>query len=449
MARESQIQIHRTEAAGATPSGLTSGELAVNLRDQKLFVGLSSGGYLTFNSVLGTPIVTVAAGNNINVQADVLFEVEGLNPPSTNYTVSLNSDIDITGGATFGGRVSIGSGNGGWGLYKNPDEYNLTPNIALGTLEFTKTIAASIDYANRVGGKVAELVPANAFNLGTKNVIDIDSITGAGVFLAKSYTTDQGATIGQYLGTVGSLPPLFYKNAPGDPPQTNTSGNTERALLVENINTNFQALGLISSQIGTPFRTLIQYATWIDNIQSPSGFGGVPAASGSYETTFDKYVRTGYLLRGGTGTQGGATGTYVWSQWKNLVETTDDLGKYGVSTVNGGTGDVSITGAGNNAAVVVRSSVVGTNYIDARVATASLTGIASFPSSFFTVSATGAVNLASAYQVTGDTVVQGGASQLVTRSGNQVTIDNRIATTTGVTGVASFHSKYFTERVTS
>jgi len=397
MARESQIQIHRTEAAGATPSGLTSGELAVNLRDQKLFVGLSSGGYLTFNSAVSSPYYTVNGQDGIVVFSDVVGT-------GNTYTVTLNRDItgntlNITGnaifsgydsGVTFNGRVSIGNGSGAWGLYRNPDEYNLTPSSGVaGLVDFTKTIAASIDYANRVGGKVAELVPANAYYPGVttvKTVLDIDSITGAGMFLAKAYaTTGQGNLIGQYLGNLGGVPPLYYKNAPGDTPQIAVNTALERALLVENINVNFQALGLANTQIGTPFRTLIQYGTWIDNIQSPSGLGGAPAASGTYETTFDKYVRTGYLLRGGTGASGGATGTYIWSQWKNLVETTDDLGKYGVATVNGGTGDISITGAGSDAAVVVRSSVAGTNYIDARMATSSLTGVASFHPGHFTV----------------------------------------------------------------
>ena len=404
MPRESQIQIHRTEAAGATPSGLTSGELAVNLKDQKLFVGLSSGGYLTFNSDASSPYSIVSGGNGIVVGTAVAGT-------ANTYTVSLNRDItgntlNITGnaifsgydsGVTFNGRVSIGNGSGAWGLYRNPDQYNLTPNSVLGTMDFTKTIAASIDYANRVGGKVAELVGANAYKDGSLTVLDIDSITGAGLFLAKAYDTDsQGELIGQYLGQVGGVPPLWYKNAPGDTPQTPTNSGNSRALLVENINANFQALGLVNNQISTPFRTLIQYGTWIDNIQSPSGLGGVPAASGQYEPSFDKYVRSGYLLRGGTGTSGGATGTYVWSQWKNLVETTDDLGKYGVATVNGATGDISITGAaGGTGAIVVRRTSPGTHIIDARIATNSLTGVASFASGIFSVTNLGEVNLES------------------------------------------------------
>ena len=77
------------------------------------------------------------------------------------------------------------------------------------------------------------------------------------------------------------------------------------------------------------------------------------------------------------------------------------------------------------------------------LATTSLTGTASFNPSRFQVSATGNVDLLAAFQVTGQTVVSGGASQLVSTSGNTVTIDNRVATSS-VTGVASFNGTRFT-----
>ena len=53
------------------------------------------------------------------------------------------------------------------------------------------------------------------------------------------------------------------------------------------------------------------------------------------------------------------------------------------------------------------------------------------------------MTLASAYQVTGQTVVSGGGSQILNTSGNTVTIDNRVASSS-VTGVASFNSTYLT-----
>ena len=85
---------------------------------------------------------------------------------------------------------------------------------------------------------------------------------------------------------------------------------------------------------------------------------------------------------------------------------------------------------------VSRSGNVAT--IDNRLASTSVTGVASFNATRFSV-VNGAVDLAAAFQVTGQTVVSGGGSQLVSTSGNTVTIDNRLATAS-LTGVASFDS---------
>ena len=48
MPRESTIKIQRSDTAAVTPSGLTAGELAVNLADRKLFVGGTAGSNITF-----------------------------------------------------------------------------------------------------------------------------------------------------------------------------------------------------------------------------------------------------------------------------------------------------------------------------------------------------------------------------------------------------------------
>ena len=80
-----------------------------------------------------------------------------------------------------------------------------------------------------------------------------------------------------------------------------------------------------------------------------------------------------------------------------------------------------------------------TNQIPSVVlASASVTGVASFNATRFTVSATGAVDLSSAFQVTGDTVV-GGTAITATRSGNSVTIDNNgVRSFNGSTGAVTF-----------
>ena len=113
------------------------------------------------------------------------------------------------------------------------------------------------------------------------------------------------------------------------------------------------------------------------------------------------------------------------------------------SSVNGFTGAVQVTGSG-----AILQTVSGTTTtFGARLSTTSVTGVASFNNVHFTVDTTGHVKLGSAYQVTGQTVVSGGPSLLVSTSGNTVTIDNRVATSS-VTGVASFSSTFFTVSTT-
>jgi hypothetical protein len=106
--------------------------------------------------------------------------------------------------------------------------------------------------------------------------------------------------------------------------------------------------------------------------------------------------------------------------------TTKTINNIGVTSFNGATGAVTFT---------------------VPLATTSLTGTASFNPNRFQVSATGNVDLLAAFQVTGQTVVSGGASQLVSTSGNTVTIDNRVATAS-LTGVASFSGTFFTVSAT-
>jgi hypothetical protein len=96
---------------------------------------------------------------------------------------------------------------------------------------------------------------------------------------------------------------------------------------------------------------------------------------------------------------------YTLSTTKAVKKYIDDaVGTAGVVTsVNGNIGAITITGAGNNAAVVVRQGVLnGPHNIDARLATASLTGVASFNPQYFTVGANGAVTFSGASTVSID-----------------------------------------------
>ena len=77
------------------------------------------------------------------------------------------------------------------------------------------------------------------------------------------------------------------------------------------------------------------------------------------------------------------------------------------------------------------------------IATTSLTGVATFNSTYFTVNPQGRVALAATYQVTGHTVLGDDGAISTLSSGNTRTVTARVATNS-LTGVAAFNSTYFT-----
>jgi hypothetical protein len=103
-----------------------------------------------------------------------------------------------------------------------------------------------------------------------------------------------------------------------------------------------------------------------------------------------------------------------------------------VASVNGFTGAVQVTGSG----AIVHSVSGTTTTLGARLASISVTGVASFNNVHFTVDATGHVKLASAYQVTGQTIVAGNNISTTT-SGNTVTIN---VTAAGANTYVQFNS---------
>ena len=101
------------------------------------------------------------------------------------------------------------------------------------------------------------------------------------------------------------------------------------------------------------------------------------------------------------------------SQWLNTK-----IEHIAVKSVNGLTGAVQVTGSG-----AITQTVSGTTTtLGARLATTSVTGVASFNNVRFTATTTGHIDLAAAYQVTGQTVVAGNNISTTT-SGNAVTIN--------------------------
>jgi hypothetical protein len=103
----------------------------------------------------------------------------------------------------------------------------------------------------------------------------------------------------------------------------------------------------------------------------------------------------------------GSTGDTIQAGSAINIGTGKVINNIGVTAFNGLTGAVTMTG--DTQAIQGKSN----NTITARLATDSLTGVASFPTTYFTVSS-GAVSLASAYQATGDTIQAGSAINIGT-----------------------------------
>ena len=142
----------------------------------------------------------------------------------------------------------------------------------------------------------------------------------------------------------------------------------------------------------------------------------------------------------------GATGVVVMASYTVTGAASFDPRHFAVGT----SGHISLTGtyqvtgqtvvSGGSSQLVSSSGNIAT--IDNRIASSTLTGVASFDPRHFAVGLSGHISLTGAYQVAGQTVVSGGGSQTVNTSGNTVTIDNRIASAS-VTGVASFDPRHF------
>ena len=218
MPKESIIRILRSDTASAVPS-LTAGEIAVNIPDQRLFVGNSTGGVIPFygNGVTGvngiTGGVSITSGSNITItqsgkQITVASSITQYTAPlatssvtgvasfpNTDFSVSSVGAVSLTGnvarthiGQSFTGLQVFSSGlssNGITGTLLTPAQTNIT---AVGTLtSLTTSGLLSAQALNVVAGATfgaAIYVP--------NMVTGVNGITG-GV----SITSGSGITITQ------------------------------------------------------------------------------------------------------------------------------------------------------------------------------------------------------------------------------------------------------------
>ena len=325
----------------------------------------------------------------------------------------------------------------------------------------------------------------SGISIGTDKTITNIGVTGIGFGADTGLTGKINLTAGNGMNLTRSGNTLSY-----------SVKNFEFVDSVNIASTSIIGSGQFTITGGTGIHTRMSDSK--DSISIYSNFATTDTTAGIAWFRDDQFIVRSSDARVGLAAAYQATGDTVQAGTFINIGTGKTINNIGVQTFNGVTGAVSLTGDGG----AVQGKL--NNIVTARLADSSVTGVASFNATRFSVSAAGAVDLASAYQATGDTIQAGSAINIgagkvinnigvtgigfdytdvgltgkvnitagsnitITRSGNMITIagqaqqttavtgdgaaiigrDNafvtaRLVTAAGVTGVASFRNTHF------
>jgi hypothetical protein len=414
MPRESIIQILRSTGTD-TPTGLTFGELAYSDLNEKLFIGDATGNSIWIGAQVTSGSISTNSQYAIPTQSAVKTYVDGvvgggsvvnsLNGTGGNITVTGSGAITQTVSGTtttFGARVASTSVTGVASFFPTHFTVDTTGHVKLAT-------AYQVTGQTVVSGGPSLLVSTSGNTVTVDNRVATTSLTGVASFNGTRFT----------VSAAGAVDLAAAFQVTGDTVQSGSFINIGAGKTINNIGVQtFNGLTGAITLTGDGGSQSVVGNNTITNRIATASLTGVAAFSSTYYSVSASGVVTPTAAFQVTGDTVAAGSFINFSQ----SGTTKTINNIGVQTFNGATGAVSFT---------------------VPIATTSLTGTASFNPNRFQVSATGNVDLLAAFQVTGQTVVSGGPSLLVSTSGNTVTIDNRIATSS-VTGVASFNGTRFT-----
>lgn len=206
MPRESTIQVFRSSTPGAVPTGLTQGELAVNLADAKIFVGSTTGqsidiiGRTCVTSVNGaTGAISSIAVTGANTFTGLQTMNAGLSAAGstfsglTRFAAGITTTgLFVTGGATFSGSNLVAFTTG------------LTAaEIRVGNQLLTSTIhstGVSVPLGiNNNGGTITRIGDVDA--AGYSTYVDVDDTNAALKLNCPQGTITIGDADGAYNGT--------------------------------------------------------------------------------------------------------------------------------------------------------------------------------------------------------------------------------------------------------
>jgi hypothetical protein len=480
MARDEYIRIYRSTVEGAVPS-LTSGEIATNLADGKLFIGGSNGDLITYpqnpvdaNSLSGSiESLSVHSGNvflSLPIRTNLIKHSQDYVTSGFDLWNSYGSVSSVTnlGNATDSGWPNGSTGgislafaeNSNNGIYqKIPDIVNnQVYTVSCWARSSSGTAKARFSYFD---GSLNRSIFSPDYTLTTTP--QRVSFT----FRSQSNNTASNIAFANGSGSVGGTVLAWgFQLEQGwiaTNPIPNDTGAPKQS--------SAQVIPVSSSTGVTSFNGLTGTVTLTGDGSALFGYANnrIGARLGSYTLTgvasFDpRYFgigSTGHLILTGSYQ---VTGDTVQAGYGINLGAGKFINNTGVTAFNGLTGNVSLTGDG--------SALFGyaNNRIGARLGSYTLTGVASFDPQFFGIGSTGHLVLTGAYQVTGDTVQAGyginiGAGKFINNTGvtsfNGLTgnvsltgdgsalfgyANNRIGARLGsytLTGVASFDPRYF------
>ena len=455
MPRESTITVFRSTATDV-PTGLTFGEIAYSDLNGKLFVGKNDGTSLW----IGAGVTDTSLSNNssylVPTQSAVKTYVDGIVGGGGSVVNSVNGtagNITITGDG--GSQVALVSGT---------------------TTRFTNRLATTSVTGVASFNSSYFTVASGAVSLASGYQVTGDTVvagTGIGVSRSGNAATVSNNGLLSFEGSAGSLS-IYGVGAAS----VGVGAGAYDINRVINVRVATSGLSGVASFDASDFAV------------SASGHVAVSTTTAVPLNIRDSYNVTSNPKWGSTLTLTGGQGIETDRTTSNTISfrgVTASSTKVGVASFDsthfsvGSTAHVRLATAyqvtgdtvqGDSGAIT--TSGTGTKTVSARLATTSLTGVASFNSTYFGV-ASGAVSLAAAYQVTGDTVAAGTGIS-VTRSGNTATVTNegvisvngqdgavvfsgdggaislgasqttigaRVATAS-LTGVAAFNSTHFT-----
>jgi hypothetical protein len=470
MARESTIQILRSTSTD-TPTGLTFGELAYSDVNGKLFVGRTGGASLWVGTGITTGSISTNSATLVPTQSAVKTYVDGVvgggsvvnSVNGTAGAITITGDggsqlvtvsgttttlsnrlasATVTGVASFGNEFVVTSGavgltsnyvksfNGTTGAvsFAVPLASSSVTGVAsFNATRFTVSGAGAVDLAAAfqvtgdtvvAGNAITATRSGNSVTVDNNGVRSVNGATGAVVSIA---TTGSNVFTGlnTFNAGISAAGATFTGTLMLGNPNSNSTIRTRdgsgSTLTISPygslILTPLSASGAVGSFTSL---TIPNSGNAVGQVQINGGDLYLATKSSDGVTPLPVNI----VFEGATVDANKTTLTVVDPTANRTISLPNASGTIAltdttVASFNGSTGAVSF-------AVPLASS--------------SVTGVASFNATRFTVSGAGAVDLAAAFQVTGDTVVAGNAIT-ATRSGNSVTVDNNgVRSVNGLTG---------------